>query len=76
MWVEASTGGPRPFRIVPEVLTSPVLGNYLPASLAEFSSVLAARANLTPAVRKLTFGGPGISSYSPACNVEFLVPAR
>ena len=76
MEVEGPTGDDKSFRIVLEVLTSPVLGNYLPASLAEFASVLDPAANLTPTVRKLTFAGAGVSSYSPICQVEFLVPAR
>ena len=76
MQVEGPGRAGNPLRIVPEVLASPSLGNYLPATLYEFASVLDPNANPPPAIRKLTFAGPGMSSYSSMCVVEFLVPDR
>ena len=63
------------FRIIPEVLDSPVMGNFMPSSLSELA--LAFRSSGTPdyLVRSLSFGGPGISSYENGCELEFLEPA-
>lgn len=74
MDVERSGGDHQSFRILPDVLTAPVLGNYLPASLVEFESVLEPDADAAPSIRTITFGGPGASSYASTCQVEFLVP--
>jgi len=61
------------FRIIPEVMVSPMLAQSLPATLKEFASVL----NETPGPPQMStirIGGPGIASYGPACQIEFLAP--
>jgi hypothetical protein len=75
MDVDGAEGSRRSFRLLPEVLGSPVLGSALPGDLPQFASVLDANAAVKPLVRKLSFSGPGLSSYSSVCAVEFLTPA-
>ena len=61
------------FRVVPALLGSPSMGNYLPSTLAEFASVFNAG---TPGfqVGKFRFGGPGASAYAPTCELQWLRP--
>jgi hypothetical protein len=69
-------GHSRRVRVMPEVLVSPVPGNYWPGDLAQFASVF--KPDPTPdfAVDKIVFDGFGMSAYSAACEVEFLRTAR
>ena len=76
MTVYKSTGQNDTFRVLPSVLGSPSIGNYLPGSLIEFAAVLAPDHRPDFSVEKLTFGGPGTLSYSPVCDVEFLRQAH
>ena len=62
------------FRIVPEVMESPILAKRLPSTVSEFASVLGDAATPTPQVSTIDFEGPGASSYGPVCQVEFLAP--
>jgi hypothetical protein len=55
-------------RVIPEVLTSPVMGNFLPNSLSELSALMTPSAESKAPVKKLTFGGPGLSAYAPVCQ--------
>ena len=66
----------RSARIIPEVLVSPVLGNYLPGSLSQFAAVFRPGENPSYYVDRLVFDGPGSTSYSSSCQVEILRPAR
>jgi hypothetical protein len=59
-------------RIIPDVLVSPVLGNYLPGNLAQFAAVLEPGTNPGYSVDRLDFGGDGATSYASTCEVEFL----
>jgi hypothetical protein len=59
-------------RILPEVLVSPVLGNYLPGNLAQFAAVFEPGANPGYSVDRVEFGGDGATSYASTCEVEFL----
>jgi hypothetical protein len=70
-------GGARePGRIVPAVLTAPVLGNYLPASLSQFAAVFQPYSVPGYVVERLTFTGPGTASYASPCEAEFLRPEK
>jgi hypothetical protein len=64
------------FRVLPAVLGSPSIGNYLPSDLAEFAAVFGNSEIKSFAVEKLKFGGPGASAYSPDCDFEILQPSR
>ena len=64
----------QPFRIIPEVMESPMLAEQLPSTLSEFASVLDEASAKTPRVSRIQFGGPGMNSYGPSCQVEFLAP--
>ena len=64
----------KPFRIIPEVMDSPMLAEHLPSSLSEFASVLDEVPVPVPNVKRIQFGGPGLTTYGPACQVEFLAP--
>ena len=63
------------FRIIPEVLVTPVLGNILPTSLDELATVLGPSGTGGNPVRKISFSGTGLDSYNPSCQVELLVPS-
>jgi hypothetical protein len=76
MTVEPRTRGPGVFRVLPAVLVSPSLGNYLPSDLSEFAEVFSPVESHHFSVEKLTFGGPGSSAYDPDCQVELLRTAR
>ena len=69
MRVNYETGIVRRARIIPEMLGSPVMGTYLPATLAEFAAVFQPNGEIA-AVREIAFGGPGIGNYASACEVE------
>jgi hypothetical protein len=72
MRVSSSANMQNSFRVVPEVLISPVLGNALPGNLGEFATLLNPLAVPQPAIQAIRFSGPGISSYQVLSNVEFL----
>ncbi|MEO8128938.1 MAG: hypothetical protein ABJF23_12745 [Bryobacteraceae bacterium] len=63
-----------PARILPAVLVSPVLGNYLPRSLARFAAVFQPGAEAGPAVESIHFDGIPGSAYASSCAVELLRP--
>jgi hypothetical protein len=65
-----------PLRVLPEVLASPSLGNYLPSDLSEFAQVFSPTGIPNFHVDKLSLSGPGQSAYAPVCEVELLRPAR
>jgi hypothetical protein len=70
--IHESGGVNRSGRIIPEVLVSPVLGNYLPGTLTQFAAVFSPDGNPSYSVDRITFEGPGIASYSSSCEVEIL----
>jgi len=74
MTVSKRGGGNHNFRLVPAVLAAPSMGNYLPDHLAEFAAVFEPEQQPSFSVDKLNFGGPGVSAYSPTCEVELLRP--
>jgi hypothetical protein len=61
------------FRIIPEVMESPMLAQSLPATLTEFAAVLGETPG-PPRMSTARIGGPGTASYGPACQIEFLAP--
>ena len=63
-------------RIIPEVLVSPVLGNYLPANLTQFATLLDPVIKPDYSVDVLKFGGSGAASYQSDCDVELLRARR
>lgn len=71
------TGGVvRSARIIPEVLVSPVLGNYWPGKLSQFAAVFKPGFDQGYSVDQILFSDDGSASYSPSCEVEILRPAR
>jgi hypothetical protein len=64
------------FRVLPEMFTSPTVGNYLPGNLTEFAEVFDADGSPKFSVDRLTFRGPGVSSYEPDCDFELLRPVQ
>jgi len=75
-WIHESNGDVREQRIIPEVLISPVLGNYIPYTLQQFAQVFNSVVDPSYSVDQITIGGPGSESYSPTCEVALLRPAR
>ncbi len=71
--LEKTCAGVRaPRRMLMTVLTSPVMGSFLPGSLAEFAAVFAGRPPACP-VDSIAFES-GLGSYSGQCEVEFFRP--
>ena len=62
--------GNAPQRVIPEVLASPVMGNFLPENLREMGDLFTPGAS-AHTVKKFAFGGPGIGAYAATCPVEF-----
>jgi hypothetical protein len=68
--LEKTCAGVRaPRRVLMTVLTSPVMGNSLPGSLAEFAAVFASHPPAC-AVDSIVFES-GLGSYSGRCEVEY-----
>ena len=67
--IEPEVGASRLAHIIPEMLVTPVMGTYLPDTLAQFAAVLQPNGTI-PAVRKIYFGGPGIDNYMSVCEAE------
>ncbi|HEY1496665.1 MAG TPA: hypothetical protein VGF49_19055 [Candidatus Solibacter sp.] len=73
--LEKTCSGVRaPRRVLPAVLTTPVMGSSLPGSLAEFAAVFAGTP-LTCAVESIAFES-GLGSYSGRCEIEFFRPVN
>ena len=73
MIVEPEGGAARLAQIIPEMLVTPVMGTYLPDTLAEFAAVFQPNGTI-PAVRKIYFGGPGIDNYTSVCEADLWRP--
>ncbi|HXJ38579.1 MAG TPA: hypothetical protein VNH18_04825 [Bryobacteraceae bacterium] len=75
MSVHETGGTTRPARrILPEVLVSPVLGNYLPDTLARFAALFGEGPDRAAAIDNIRFDGEGAAAYSPVCEVALLRP--
>jgi hypothetical protein len=63
-----------PRRVIPDVLTSPVMGSVLPENLTEFATLMTPSPPRTSPVRRISFTGPGLAVYASVCQGDFLVP--
>ena len=70
--VRKAGGTAKSYRVIPEVLSSPVMGTWLPGTLAETAAVFAESGSPGFAVRRLLFGGEGMACYSGECEFELL----
>jgi hypothetical protein len=57
------------YRVIMDVLQTPVMGSFLPTTLVEWAELLRG-GTPTYSVNALTFGGDGLGSYSSPCQVE------
>src|ERR1017187_8210001 len=73
MRIDTEAGEARLARIIPEMLVTPVMGTYLPDTLDEFAAVFQPNGTI-PAVREISFGGPGIGNYTSVCEAELWRP--
>jgi hypothetical protein len=71
-----TNGTSRSARVIPAVLVSPVMGNYLPNNLAQFSQVFDPMAVRDYSVDHVRFEKYGTAFYSRTCEVELLRPTR
>ena len=76
MSVHEASGFTQSARVIPEVLVSPVLGNYLPSTLSQFYAVFHPGVERGYSVDQVLLKSSESSSYSPVCEVELLRPAR
>jgi hypothetical protein len=67
-------GARAPRRVLMGLLTAPVMGNFLPGSLAEFAAVFEGDAP-SCAVEGIRFES-GLGAYAPQCAVEFFRAVR
>ena len=72
--IRMAADGGAAFRIVPGVVASPVMGNFLPGNLAEFAQLMNPAAPHKSPVARLAFTGPGMAAYQSTCQGNFLVP--
>jgi hypothetical protein len=72
MSVHQLDGSTRSARVIPEVLVSPVLGNYLPGDLSQFYAVFDPGGQRRYSVDHVLFNTSGNSAYSSSCDVEML----
>ncbi len=60
-------------RVIPGVLSSPVMGTFAPSGLDEFASLMSPVNNERgTAVTRVRFFGPGINAYQATCKGSFL----
>jgi hypothetical protein len=76
MTVDTGDGRGKEYRSITDVLTSPVIGAWLPQSLPEFAAVL--QSNPAPHFRvgRLIFGGPGARFYQSTCEARWFRPVK
>ncbi len=66
---------PREFRVLPDVLVSPSMGNQLPSDLVQFAAVFDASKSPDFSVKGVTLNGAGTAAYGRGCEVELSHPA-
>ena len=71
--IQQTNPSPPPARVIMSLLSSPVLGTYLPTTLDQFAKLLS-RGTPDYSVRKITFEGPGLKCYSSRCTVDLWEP--
>jgi len=76
MTVDAEDSRSKEYRSITEVLTTPVMGSWLPGSLAEFAAVMESDSAPRFRVLKLVFGGPGTPYYQSTCEASLLRPVK
>jgi hypothetical protein len=73
--VREKSGATRSARVIPEMLVSPVLGNYLPGNLAQWADLFQASGDRGYSVSQIQFEDFGSVAYAPTCEAELLRPA-
>lgn len=76
MIVHGTDGYNRSARLIPEVISSPVMGNFLPNNLPQFAAVFYPGAALGYSVDNVMFVSSENEAYSPTCEVEILRAIR
>ena len=74
--VHEADGSTRSAHIIPKVLVSPVLGNYLPGDLSQFYEIFSPKLPRDYSVDQIVFKPPQSWAYASTCEVETLGPAR
>lgn len=72
--VREKSGAIRSTRVIPEMLVSPVLGNYLPGNLAQWADLFQASSDRGYSVSQIQFEDFGSVAYAPTCEAELLRP--
>ena len=76
MTTQAKDQASRTARVIPDLLVSPVMGNYLPDGLSQFAAVFRDGNQPEQVVTRLRLHGSGSRSYSAVCEVDLLRPVR
>jgi hypothetical protein len=74
--VREKGGATRSARVIPEVLVTPVLGNYLPGNLAQFAALFGTGVDRGYYVSQILFEDSGSAAYASTCEAEVLRPVR
>jgi len=74
--VSEKSGTTRSARVIPEVLVTPVLGNYLPGNLAQFAALFGTGVDRGYYVSQILFEDSGSAAYASTCEAEVLRPVR
>jgi hypothetical protein len=73
--IRQQSGAARTARVVPDVLVSPVMGNYLPGDLAQYAELFREGGDRGYSVSRIQFADFGTAAFAPVCEVELLRPA-
>jgi hypothetical protein len=74
MSVRSNDGNSRESRVIPEMLAEPILGNFLPGDLEEFSRLFQSGPEDGDIVDEINLSGSGLGLNASTCQVSFLSP--
>jgi hypothetical protein len=72
MEIQFSDGHRKSYRSIMNVMSSPLLGEALPTTLADFAATFAPESSLSARATRLVFAGAGAGSYQAQCQVRWL----
>jgi hypothetical protein len=72
MTIRQANGAVRRDRVIPEMLATPVLGNYLPGRLVQYAQLFESKVSGADSVDRISFEDPERTAYAADCAVELL----
>jgi hypothetical protein len=74
MSVRSNKGNPRQSRVIPDMLGEPILGNFLPGDLEQFSRLFQSLPKDPDIVEEINLSGSGLGLNASTCQGSFLSP--